>query len=51
MWSNNTGDANIEGDQIEVLKMSNGHENIDPNIFFFSKLRQIKYAEGMISRQ
>ena len=41
MWSNNTGDANIEGDQIEVLKILNGHENIDPNIFF-SKLRQVK---------
>ena len=34
MWSNNTGDAKIEGDQIEVLKILNGHENIDPNIYF-----------------
>ena len=41
MWSNNTGDANIEGgDQIEVFKILNDHENIDPNIF--SKLRQVK---------
>ena len=41
MWSNNTGDAKIEGDQIEVFKILNDHEDIDPNIFF-SKLRQVK---------
>ena len=29
MCSNNTGDANIE-----VFKISNGQENIEPNIFF-----------------
>ena len=36
MWSNNTGYAKIEGggDQIEVFKILNGHENVDPNIFF-----------------
>ena len=32
MWSNNTGDANIEGDQIEEVKY--GHDNINPNILF-----------------
>ena len=31
----------LRGDQIEVFKILNGHENIDPNIFF-SKLRQVK---------
>ena len=31
---NNTGDAKIERDQIEIFKILNGHENIDPNIFF-----------------
>ena len=31
-----------EGGQIEVFKILNGHENIDPNIFF--------KPEGMISR-
>ena len=36
MWSSNTGDAKMEGDQIEVFKLLNGHENIDPNIFFSS---------------
>ena len=30
MWSNNTGDAKIEGDQIEVFKILNGHDY--PNI-------------------
>ena len=36
MWSNNTGDARLEGgsDQIAVSKILNGHENIDPSIFF-----------------
>ena len=24
----------LRGDQIEVFKILNGHENIDPNIFF-----------------
>ena len=28
MWSNNTGDS-----AIEVFKILNGHENVDPNIF------------------
>ena len=32
MWSNNIGDAKVE-DQIEVFKILNGHEDIDPNIF------------------
>ena len=44
MWSNNTGDAKIEGDQIEVFKILNGHENIDPNIFF--KIKTGKITRG-----
>ena len=36
------------GGQIEVFKILNGHENIDPNIFF-SKLRQVKELEDMTS--
>ena len=40
MLSNNTVDAKIEGDQIYVFKILNGHENIEPNTF--SKLRQVK---------
>ena len=39
MWSNNTGDAKIEGGQIEVFKILNGHENIDRNILFRIILR------------
>ena len=34
MWTDNTRNAKIKGDQIEVLKMLNGYENIDSNIFF-----------------
>ena len=34
MWSNNTGDANIEGESNIFFKILNVHENIDPNIFF-----------------
>ena len=46
MWSNNnnTGDAKIEGDQIEVFKMLNGHANVDPNILFNVKTCQITRA-------
>ena len=43
MWSNNTGDAKIEGVQIEVFKILNGHDNIDPNIF-------VKIKTGKITR-
>ena len=39
VWSNNTGDAKIEGVQIEVFKILNGHENIDLNIFKKNKDR------------
>ena len=31
MWSNNTGDEKVEGRSNIRL---NGHENIEPNIFF-----------------
>ena len=44
MWSNNTGDAKIEGDKIEVFVILNGHENIDPNIFF--KIKTGKITRG-----
>ena len=35
----------IEGDQIEVCKILNGHEYIDPNIFFF-KIKTGKITRG-----
>ena len=44
MWSKNTGDAKIEGGQIEFFKILNGHENIDPNIFF--KIKTCKITRG-----
>ena len=47
-WKNptdNTRNAEIKGDQIEVFKMLNGYANIDSN--FFSKLRKIKELEGI----
>ena len=39
MWTDNTRNAKIKGDQIEVFKILNGYENIDSNIF--SKLSQV----------
>ena len=34
----------MRGDQIEVFKILNGHENIDPNIFF--KIKTGKITRG-----
>ena len=49
MWSNNTGDTKIEGDQMEVFKILNVRENIDPNIFFKIKAGKItSYWKGRI---
>ena len=31
MWTDNTRNAKIKGDQIEVFKILNGYENIDSN--------------------
>ena len=38
MWTNNTRNAKIKGDQIEVFKILNGDENIDSSIF--SEIKQ-----------
>ena len=48
MWSNNTGNVNSEGGHIEVFKMLNGHEHIDPNIFL--KIETGKIIKGRILR-
>ena len=48
MWTDNTGNAKIKGDQIEVFKIVNGYENIDSNIFF--KLRKVKELEDITTR-
>ena len=44
MWTDNTRNANIEGDQIEVFKILNGYENIDYNIF--CKIKESKITRG-----
>ena len=45
MWTDNTRNAKIKGDQIEVFKILNGYENIDSDIFF-SKLRKVRKTRG-----
>ena len=40
MWTDNTRNAKIKEDQIEVFKILNGYENIFSNIFL--KLRKVK---------
>ena len=44
MWTNNTRNAKIKGDQIEVFKILNGYENIDSNIFF--EIKKSKITRG-----
>ena len=48
MWTDNTRNMKIKGDQIEVFKILNGYENIDSNIFV-SKLSQVKELEAITS--
>ena len=45
MWTDNTRNAKIKGDQIEVFKILNGYENIDSNIFFF-EIKESKITRG-----
>ena len=40
VWTDNTRNAKIKGDQIEVFKILNGYENIDSNICL--KLRKVQ---------
>ena len=40
MWTDNTRNAKIKGDLIEVFKILNGYENIDSTIF--TKLSKVK---------
>ena len=44
MWTNNTRNAKIKGDQIEVFKILNDYENIDSNIFF--EMKESKITRG-----
>ena len=45
MWTDNTRNAKIKGDQIEVFKILNGYENIDYNIFFL-EIKESKITRG-----
>ena len=40
MWIDNSRNAKIKGDQIEVFKILNGYENIDSNIFL--EIKKVK---------
>ena len=40
MWTDNTRNAKIKGDQIEVFKILNGYENIDCNLSL--RLKKVK---------
>ena len=44
MWTDNTRNAKIKGDQIKVFKILNGIENIDSNIFF--EMKESKITRG-----
>ena len=44
MWTDNTRNAKIKGDQIEVFKILNGFENIDSNICF--EIKESKIIRG-----
>ena len=44
MLTDNTRNAKIKGDQIDVSKILNGYENIHSNIFF--KIRESKITRG-----
>ena len=44
MWTDNTRNAKIKGDQIEVFKILNGFENIYSNIFL--EIKESKITRG-----
>ena len=44
MWTDNTRNAKIKGDQIEGFKILNGYENIECNIFF--EIKESKITRG-----
>ena len=41
MWTDNTRNAKIKGDHVEVFKILNGYANIDSNPFFENKESKI----------
>ena len=44
MWTDNTRNEKIKGDQIEVFKILNGYENIESNICF--EIKESKITRG-----
>ena len=44
MWTDNTRNTKLRGDQIEVFKILKGYENIDSNIFF--EIKESKITRG-----
>ena len=51
MWTNNTRNTKILGDQNDMFKILNGYENIDSDIFCFKfKESKISRLEGTTSR-
>ena len=46
MWTDNTRNAKIKGDQIEVFKILNGYDNIDSNIIFEIKESEITRGQN-----
>ena len=44
MWTDNTRNVKIKGDQIAVFNILNGYENIDYNIFF--EIKESKITRG-----
>ena len=44
MWTDNTRNAKIKVDQIEVFNILNGYENSDSNIFF--EIKESKITRG-----
>ena len=43
MWTDNTRNAEIKGDHIEVFKILNGYENID---YIFFEIKESKVTRG-----
>ena len=45
MWTDNTRNARLRGDQIEVFNILNGYVHIDSNIFFL-EITESKITRG-----
>ena len=50
MWTNNTRNAKLRGDQIEVFKILNGYENIDSNYTLVKKQSRLDLESILFHR-